>query len=51
MSHIHWVEKGVSVCPTTGELWVVQPPFHPRPTDNCDKFFELCFQSESTPGP
>jgi hypothetical protein len=36
---------------TPGELRVVQPPIHPRvhPTDNCGKFFVLCFHSVTFP--
>jgi hypothetical protein len=43
--------KGARACPTTGELWVVQPPIHPRvrPADNSGKFFVLCFHPVTFP--
>ena len=38
-------------CPTPGELWVIQPPIHPRarPAENGGKFFVLCFQPVTFP--
>jgi hypothetical protein len=43
--------KEARVCPTPGELRVVQTPIHMRvrPADNCGKFFVLCFQPVTFP--